>query len=340
MIRLSICIATFNRAKFISETLDSILCQMQSGVELIVVEGASPDNTQEVMERYVSKYPDIRYYREAANSGIDGDYDKAVGYAAGEYCWLMTDDDLMQPGAIQKVLSKLTGQWDLVVVNAEVRNSDLSETLVTRQLKADSDRIYERSTTGKLFSECMNYLSFIGGVVIRRDVWQARQRVPYYGSLFIHAGVIFQTPVIENVYVIATPYIVIRYGNAMWTSRGFEIWAFKWPEFVWAFPSFDDVEKRKVCPKAPWRRIKTLFYSRATGAYTQKEFELYIRDRALPVYRLTANLISRFPAKLSNFISVFYFALFNRTERMMQYDLLRSQHASWLSRSFAKLLWK
>ena len=76
--RLTICIATYNRAKFIGETLDSILSQMHLGVELVIVDGASPDNTPEVMAEYTSQYPALRYYRETENSGIDGDYDKAI----------------------------------------------------------------------------------------------------------------------------------------------------------------------------------------------------------------------------------------------------------------------
>src|SRR5687767_2741192 len=89
MIKLSICIATFNRARFIGDTLDSILVQMEPGIELVVVDGASHDGTQALMAEYVPRHPEIRYFREARNSGVDGDYDKAVAYARGVYCWLM-----------------------------------------------------------------------------------------------------------------------------------------------------------------------------------------------------------------------------------------------------------
>lgn len=338
--KLSICIATFNRGKYIGETLDSILSQVSPEVELIVVDGASPDNTPEVMASYVSTYPEIRYFRELENSGIDADYDKAVGYAVGQYCWLMTDDDLLKPGAIKRVLAELDGLRDLVVVNAETRNADLAEVLVPRQLIVDGDRSYIKDGSESFFSECMNYLSFIGGVVVRRGFWLERDRKSFYGSLFVHVGVIFQQPRIGDVYVIADPQIVVRYGNAMWTSRGFEIWSFKWQELVWSFPGFSDKAKRRVCHPAPWKRIKTLFYYRATGAYSKDEFEKFIHSRTSGIKRLMSYGIAVFPAPVANIISVFYFMLFNRTERMMQYDLLRSRHASGVSRWLAKALWK
>ena len=98
-IRLSVCIATFNRADFIGQTLDAILEQVTPEVELVVVDGASQDQTAAVMAQYLVRYPHIVYRREAENSGVDRDFDKAVAYASGEYCWLMSDDDVIKCSA-------------------------------------------------------------------------------------------------------------------------------------------------------------------------------------------------------------------------------------------------
>jgi hypothetical protein len=186
----------------------------------------------------------------------------------------------------------------------------------------------------------MNYLSFIGGVVIRRKFWLERDRTSFYGSLFVHVGVIFQQPCIENVYVISDPLIVIRYGNALWTARGFEINSFKWQSLVWSFVGFSDKAKRNVCHPEPWKRTKTLFYYRATGAYGREEFYKFIYPRTAGIKRLVAYSIAVFPATLTNIVSIFYFMIFNRSERTMQFDLLRSRHATAVSRWLAKLLWK
>ena len=335
--RLSICIATYNRGKFIAKTLDSIICQMDSHVELVVVDGASPDSTPDVMSQYLLRFPQIRYFREKQNSGVDCDYDKAVGYARGEFCWLMSDDDLLQPGAISKVLYELSDKSDLVIVNAEVRNSDLSEVLVERKLNLISNKCYGRNESDEFFEECMNYLSYIGCVVIRRSCWLARNRENYYGSLFIHVGVIFQSPPVENVIVISDPLIVIRYGNAMWTARGFEIWTFMWPELVWSFISYSDATKQSVCNSSPWRKAKTLFYYRAIGVFSVVEFHKYLYHKTKGFNKLMAFIISNFPASIANAISILYYVIFNRSSRMAQYDLLRSLHASWVSHFIGRL---
>lgn len=336
--RLSICIATYNRAKFIGDTLDSILVNMAPGIEIVVVDGASPDDTPAVMAPYLMRHPEIRYFREPFNSGIDADFDKSVSYARGDYCWLMTDDDLLLPGAVAKVLSVLDAEDDLIVVNSEVKNVDLSVVFERRRLGFDVDRIYRATDREVFFAETAAYLSFIGCVVIRRACWISRNRTNYYGTLFVHVGVIFQSPAIMNVRVIADPLITIRYGNAMWTSRSFEIWMFKWPRLIWSFPDFSDTVKRKVCRREPWRSEKALFHNRALGAYTVAEFRKFLPSDTGRVERAIAYLLSIFPASLANLIMVFYFSMSAKSAQMALHDLLYSRNAGRLSRLLARTL--
>ena len=54
-IKLSICIATFNRSEFISDTLESILTQVTSDCEVVVSDNASTDNTEEVVSQYAER---------------------------------------------------------------------------------------------------------------------------------------------------------------------------------------------------------------------------------------------------------------------------------------------
>lgn len=335
---LSICIATYSRAKFIGETLDYILSQMRPGVELVVVDGASPDNTPEVMAQYISRYPEIRYYREEENSGVDKDYDKAVGYAIGEYCWLMTDDDLLKPNAVNRVLDALEGSPDLVVVNAEIRNANFSGVLQERRWPIVEDKQYGAGQVESFFRAAGSYLSFIGAVVIRRKLWLARDRASYYGTLFIHFGVIFQHTPIEKVYAIAEPLIVIRYGNAMWTSRSFEIWMFKWPRLVWSFDDFSAGDKQCISALEPWHNSMYLFNMRATGAYSSTEFHKFLSPYLRGRGWLKAYLIAVFPATLANLYFIGYFVCINQHESMAWYDLLRCRYATRFNRWIAKMV--
>lgn len=336
--KLSICISTYKRAAFIADTLHSIVEQLTPEVEMVVVDGASPDDTPEVVARIAERCPALRYYRENENSGADGDYDKAVGYAKGEYCWLMTDDDVLIHGAVRRVLEALDGRPNLVVVNAEVRNVNLTVNLESPRLDVLTNVAFDANEAEKFFIRTTNYLSFIGGVVIRRDAWLARNRASYYGSLFIHVGVIFQSPAMVNIKVIAQPLIAIRNGNAMWTPRAFEIWTFKWPTLVWSFDDFTDAAKRSVCVREPWRGFKYLFFHRATGSYSMAEFRKYLAGIARGRARLTAWAIARCPGGLANLAAVLYYGLFKRRARAALYSVLRSPNTGATSRLAARAL--
>lgn len=336
--KLTICIATYKRASFIRETLDSILGQMRPGVELVLVDGASPDNTAEVVTEYVAKYPELRYYRESENSGVDGDYDKAVGYANGEYCWLMTDDDLLHPGAINKVMDRLQERTDLVIVNAEVRSADFSIMLDERLIRLDGDKVYGAGDEESMFLETTQGLSFIGCVVIRREVWLARDRRSYYGSLFVHVGVIFQHTPIARTALIAEPLITIRYGNAMWTPRGMEIWIVKWPELIWSFMDFTDKSKSILCPRGGWHLVKRLMFYRATGAYTNKEYDEIVSKKFVGPTRMASKLVAIIPVTFAGFIACMYSVfLGGRGSRMITYSLNNSQHRNTVTRWAARI---
>ena len=105
--RLSICIPTYNRADFIVHCLDSILDQWAEGVELVIVDGGSKDATPSVIADYQRRYPFIKYFQRLSNVGIDEDVLKVVELAKGDYCWLMSDDDQFEQGALAEVLRKL-----------------------------------------------------------------------------------------------------------------------------------------------------------------------------------------------------------------------------------------
>ena len=72
--KLSVCIATMNRADVIGETLESIVSQARDDVEISqILDGASTDNTREVVEGYrKQRFPALRYVRASSNGAGRG----------------------------------------------------------------------------------------------------------------------------------------------------------------------------------------------------------------------------------------------------------------------------
>ena len=341
MTQLTICIATYNRAEFIGETLDSIIPQLRPGVDVVIVDGASPDNTEAVVAPYVERCSSIRYVRETENSGVDGDYDKAVGYATGKHCWLLPDDDLLAPGAVERVLEALeNGTVDLLIVDAEVRDRTLKLVLQSSRLKFEGERRYDGPDDADGFLADAGYsLSFIGGVIVRRTLWNSRSREPYFGSLFVHVGTIFQSRSIGTAKILAEPLVRIRAGNAMWRARGFEIWAFKWPSLIWSFDAYSDAAKQRVTPREPWRRFWWLLGYRALGAYSRAEYDRYFADRLVGYQRLAPRLAAAFPGRLANLIGVAVMALSGKGGGAVAYDLVTCSRYSNAASRFLTSFW-
>lgn len=303
---LSICIATYNRADYIVETLNSIIPQLDDDIELLVVDGASSDNTEDVVRKLAQKEERLRYIRLSAKGGVDQDYDKSVELARGVFCWLFTDDDLLKPGSIAVVKAAIKKDYDLVVVNAEVRDRELSAILGRRRIIMQDNKAYTPNSMEHLFVDALNYLSFIGAVVIRRSIWLNRERGVYFGTEFVHVGVIFQKPLPGSALIIAEPYIIIRFGNGQWTPRSFDIWMFKWPKLVWSFKDISDGAKLRVTRREPWRNFRNLIKQRSIGGYTVQSYRQYFSAMRINVlWKFCAWLIASSPRTI--FVNLHYF---------------------------------
>lgn len=337
MITLSICIPTLNRGAFIGETLKSIVSQATDLVEIVIVDGGSTDNTVETVRQCQGSFPRIRYFRpepsdagaktaKPSNLGFSQDCCRAVEAAQGEYCWLMCDDDILKPGAIQAVLDGIQRKdYSLVIVNAEVRNNDLSRLLEKKRLRFEEDKVYTPQEHEKLFIDTARYLSFMGCAVIKKRLWQEREKEKYFGTGFVHVAVVFQRTLPSDTLVIAQPYIAIRYSNAEWTARAFDMWLLKWPQTIWSFSNFSDKTKARIVPKEPYLGYLTLLTFRARGQYSMDEYSRFITPRLKSGWkRFVLKAIALFPGCLLNFLAVLYCSLFCRTSRLSLTDMKNS----------------
>lgn len=325
-ITLSFCITTRNRAAFIGTTLESLISQATDEVEIVVLDAASTDGTPEAVEEFTRRFPRLRYVRQGTNQGVDRDYDRTVELARGKYCWMMSDDDILTPGAIAEVLGHCRENYDLIVVNAEDRDADLREVIGARRLPFIEDKVYKPSETTRLFADVTNHISFIPSVVIRRDLWLSRDRTPYFGSLFVHVGVIFQERLPGDALVVARPLIAVRNANVSWASRSFEIWMFKWPGLIWSLPGFPDEVKASVCPREPWRGWKALLTHRAMGAYSLEEYRRWIAPRTAPAGRKAmAWVVAAAPGHLVNALVLLYCIFFYGNNRIPRFNLSNSR---------------
>ena len=104
MVQVSAIITTHNRCELLKKAIESVLNQTYKGIECIVVDDNSMDNTQIVC----SHYP-VRYIYISKEDSHGGNYARNVGIktAKGEYVAFLDDDDVWLPNKIEKQLALL-----------------------------------------------------------------------------------------------------------------------------------------------------------------------------------------------------------------------------------------
>lgn len=337
--KLSICITTFNRALFIGETLESILAQMTDDCEIVVLDGASTDDTERVVSAYTDCFDRVSYIKQSTNNGFDRDCDRVVETASGEYCWLLADDDCLRPGAVAAVLKALHQDLSLLIVNLESRDFSMSRVIQTRWLDFESNRTYGGGDMDRLFVDVGDALRYVGCVVIKREVWIARERRQYYGSLFVYLGVIFQQPLPGEAMVLAEPLVSYRMGNShTWSAEASEILFSKWPNLVESL-AISASAKRMIHSVEPWRHPGQLLLWRGLGFYSVCEYRKWVRPRLHSTREmLIPVLAAALPGFLLNALFIFYYSCVRRRGNRLQ--ALRESPFYWrnwrtLNRQFA-----
>lgn len=110
-IRASICMATYNGSAFVEQQIESILSQLGSSDELVIVDDASTDETRQVI-RGLSD-PRISLIEPAVNQGYVRSFEQAVLASRGAYIFLADQDDIWIEGRLERMLDALA--QDLVV---------------------------------------------------------------------------------------------------------------------------------------------------------------------------------------------------------------------------------
>lgn len=275
--KLSICISTRNRAKFIGETLKSIVSQLTDECEIIVFDGASKDGTEEVVKSLSKTYPSIKCYRQEENDGLDHGFDHAVEKAQGEYCWLLPDDDLLKPNAITTILTAIEGGYSVIVANSEFRTLDMTATWGVHDPLIKEDCAFGANQLDQFFERSWNMIRYIGSTVIKRDLWLSRAKDGLYGTYWIHVGLIFQEALPGPALVIAEPQVSIRMANQSWLSSAFYALYVSWPKVMKSLALSSETKARMLDVLREDIKPMTLCWLRAKRQYSMVQYKQYIR---------------------------------------------------------------
>ncbi|MGO5523160.1 glycosyltransferase family 2 protein [Phocaeicola plebeius] len=108
---LSICIPTWNRAKYLDESLSKLHNQLKDinikDIEIYISDNASIDDTPLIVQKYIDQGMPITYNRNIENIGAARNFIHCIKHSNGKYIWLLGDDDFLKEDALKLLIKVL-----------------------------------------------------------------------------------------------------------------------------------------------------------------------------------------------------------------------------------------
>jgi glycosyltransferase involved in cell wall biosynthesis len=174
---LTIAVPTYNRAGCLRELLSGLADQLQneSRVELIISDNASPDETPTVVQEFVARGLSVRYIRNTQNIGPDANFLQCFEQARGKYVWLFSDDDLIVPGGLPKILDYCeAADYDLI----SLRNYPFKDSHTPIPAGARHS-VMDISDPREYAKRVHVFFTFISGNIINKDTVLAAPTKPF-----------------------------------------------------------------------------------------------------------------------------------------------------------------
>lgn len=191
---LSIAIPTYNRAKELAAALASVFAQIDAAgadagcVEVVVCSNGSTDDTDAVVRRYEQR-PQLRYFVNDRNYGIDENIRRVVRHSRGEFVRLLSDDDMLVPGSIAALLGTLRDHPEVgfLFLNSATLTEENSVVGVRAPeippAPGEAPGTVTKLTPNQFLGRIGVWISFISSFVFRRTLWvNERDDQPYIGT--------------------------------------------------------------------------------------------------------------------------------------------------------------
>ena len=208
----------------LTQALEAIAAQLKDQpwndqIEVIVCDNASSDETEQAVKKIMdaSAISRLTYFRQPENLGYDTNVYTAVQKAIGIFVYIVSDDDVLLPGALQKLmrLMKEYPRSDAFCLNTYSFESDPLRMGRTRFTIAEDQVIPSAD-------ECLRFLgtwlTFISAIAFRRELIAGKDYIDRIGTIFIQSycflDVLIARPdKIPDMIVTSQPFLAVRTDN-------------------------------------------------------------------------------------------------------------------------------
>ncbi len=160
---LTVIMATYRHEKYLPEAIESVLNQEFRDWEFIIVNDASPDNSEAVIHHYLARDPRIRYFKNEKNLGAVKSANFALLQASGEWIYWFGSDDRLFPRYFSTMLELLKRHPDYLIASSDYGHfRDGSEAIKTRKVIRSPVKEHLLIPKEKIYQVCRKTLFLVG----------------------------------------------------------------------------------------------------------------------------------------------------------------------------------
>src|SRR6187551_836972 len=124
---VSVICLSYNHERFVRQAVDSVMNQTYKNIEIIVVDDASNDSSQDIIQKLVTEFPFIQFLPIKKNVGNCKAFNLGFALSKGEFIIDFATDDIMMPERIAKQIERfqsLSQDTGVVFTDAIYVNQD------------------------------------------------------------------------------------------------------------------------------------------------------------------------------------------------------------------------
>lgn len=103
---VSVIVPIYNVSRYLRKCLDSLAAQSLEGLEIILVNDGSTDDSGDIAKEYADRHPELFSYHEEENSGLSAARNNGFALSRGEYIAFVDSDDFVAPDIYRKMYEK------------------------------------------------------------------------------------------------------------------------------------------------------------------------------------------------------------------------------------------
>lgn len=122
--RVTICVPTIGRVRYLPETLASVRGQTYRDYEVIILENGSPPESRELLREYVASDPRVRILSSETRIPMFVNFNRGLAAARGEYIAYCHDDDVYYPEFLERHVDMLEKNPSVAFVGSNFNTVD------------------------------------------------------------------------------------------------------------------------------------------------------------------------------------------------------------------------